>query len=179
MNEEQNIGDGNDFFDDDTPWADASIRKEYEAALGSCILAFNQIDNILGKIIKGILAQIDRKDLFSECVNKANFAQRVTYLDLLRHSAGGECASNIHIDKLRSISGERNLLAHAHFEQNPFDGSYDLVNRKDSVDQCYTSERINNLTIQMMEVWHELRYAETYHMFRDVTVVPPPTMPDE
>jgi superfamily I DNA and/or RNA helicase len=38
--------------DDEPPWASPEIRQFYEAALGRFILEFNQVDNLLGDVIK-------------------------------------------------------------------------------------------------------------------------------
>jgi hypothetical protein len=116
--------DADDFFDDDVPFADAAIRLNYEAALGAFILAFNQLDNLLGKLLRITLTSLDRTDLIIASVNNASFAARVSLLDILKHSIEGRAIADVPVDQLRSVAGERNILAHAHFEENPFSGEY-------------------------------------------------------
>jgi hypothetical protein len=165
MGAEQAADNGDRFFDDDIPWADASIRRDYEAALGRCMLVFNQLDNLLGEVLKTILLKLGRPEMIEGCVLTADFAQRVRVLDLLKHSTEGLCVVNAPVDALRSVAGERNLLAHAHFEQNPFSGEYRLVNRKGGAEQHYAAERIDGVTRRISEVWKTLRYAEAYYEF--------------
>jgi hypothetical protein len=167
MIDRQALDDADAFFDDDVPSADVNIQRGYEAALGRCMLAFNQLDNLLGKILKTVLARLGRTDMEDDCVNKANFDQRARFLDILKQSTEGAGIIGIPIADLRSVAGERNLLAHAHFEQNPFDGSYWLVNRKGQTEQHYTAERIDGVAHRIQKVWTALRYAEAFYDFAD------------
>jgi hypothetical protein len=73
------------------------------------------------------------------------------------------------IIQMRQIAVERNKLAHGHFDQNPFDGTYDVVT-KGSVRSQYTFEDIDRLTERTTKVWDELRYAEAYYSFADVPI---------
>jgi hypothetical protein len=159
--------DEDDFFDDNIPWADAAIRQGYDAALGRCMLGFNQLDNLLGKILKTILVRLDREDLVDDCVHRADFAQRVRILDLLKHTTEGDGLVNVSVTDLRSVAGERNILAHAHFAQNPFSGEYWLVNRKDKIEQHYSAERIDGVASRISGAWTALRHADTYYTFID------------
>lgn len=178
-NDSQSDG-GDNFFDDDVPWADASIRRDYEAALGAFILAFNQLDNLLGKILRITLTNLGRADLIGSNVNNAPFTRRVFLLDILKQSTEGAPIIGVSIDQLLSVAGERNILAHAHFEQNPFDGGYSLVGNKDQVVQEYSAERINQASENVSRVWRALRYVEARFDFADVSITPPsddPTTP--
>jgi hypothetical protein len=62
---------------------------------------------------------------------QTDYSQRDRYLGLLKHSTEGAGIADVSVADLRSVAGERNILAHAHFEQNSFRGEYCLVNRKD------------------------------------------------
>lgn len=96
MSEGLSLADhADDFFDDDVPWADAGIRRRYEAALGAYILAFNQLDNLLGKILRTILVRLGRPELISELVDNAMFKQRVSTFDLLKLSVEGNAIAGI------------------------------------------------------------------------------------
>jgi hypothetical protein len=50
-------------------------------------------------------------------------------VELLRYSKEGEGLKYIPVPELRQIAGERNNLAHGHFDQNPYDGTYDVVTK--------------------------------------------------
>ena len=167
---EQAGEDGNQFFDEDISWADATVRRDYEAALGRCILHFNQLDNLLGDILKTVLLRLGRSDMVEECVYRADFSLRVRALDLLRHSTEGQGIARVPVNDLRSVAGERNLLSHAHFAENPFSSEYRLVNRKGRTEQDYTAERIDGVGRRILEAWRALRYAESYYAFADVSL---------
>jgi len=164
MSEEPKLNDADDFFDGNVPWADADIRHRYEAALGACMLAFNQLDNLLGKVLKTILVRIRRQDLEDECVSRANFSQRVRVLDLLKHTTEGTGIADVSIADLRGVAEERNMLAHAHFEQNPFSGEYWLVGKGKTVQQ-YTAARIDSVASRIAKVWMTLHHAEAFYDF--------------
>jgi hypothetical protein len=76
MTEELTLSDADFLFDahgdDNEPWADEKIRADYEAALGRCMLAFNQLDNLLGNIIRTILTRLGRADMQIDAVDKAD-----------------------------------------------------------------------------------------------------------
>lgn len=172
MNEEPKPTDADELFDDNVPSADANIRRDYEAALGGCMLAFNQLDNLLSKILRTILVRVGRQDMVNECVNKADFSQRTRVLDLLKQSTEGAGIADVSVTDLRSVAGERNMLAHAHFQQNPFSGEYWLVNRKGETDQYYTAARIDAAALQMGKAWMALRHAEAFYDFVDIPIDP-------
>jgi hypothetical protein len=155
---------GHPFDDDETPWASPEIRQNYEAALGRFILAFNQVDNQLTEIIETVLRRLKRDDLITACT-KNNFRNKLLVLDLLKSSAEGQGIESISIMSLREVGGERNKLAHGHFDQNPFDGSYDVVTR--SVRSSYSVEMLDRLTEKTDHCWDELRHASAYYEFSD------------
>jgi hypothetical protein len=156
--------DSQPFDDDDTPWASPEIRQNYEAALGRFILAFNQVDNELTEIIETVLRRLKRDDLVAACT-KNNFSNKLLVLDLLKSSAEGKGIEGISIMPLRAIGGERNKLAHGHFDQNPFDGSYDVVTK--SVRSSYSVEMLDRLTEKADRCWDEFRHASGYYAFSD------------
>lgn len=77
---------------------------------------------------------------------------------------------HVPLKELRQIAGERNNLAHGHFDQNPYDGSYDVVTK--STRSQYSVDKINALTAMAHKAWEQMRYADGYYMFVDVTVLP-------
>jgi hypothetical protein len=89
--------------------------------------------------------------------------------DLLKDSTEGVGVSNVPIPLLRSVAGQRNLLAHAHFDQNPYGDEYDLIDRKDKKVQLHSAETIDSLVRQINAGWQALRGAEAYYDFCDLT----------
>ena len=150
--------------DDSVPWASPEIRQQYEAALGRFILAFNELDNLLTEIIETILERLDRRDLIKACAQR-NFALKVLTLDLLKSSREGAAIANVPITLLKQVAGERNTLAHGHFDQNPFDGSYDIVVK--NVRASYSAERLDGLTVMAEKALQALRYASAAYDFSE------------
>jgi hypothetical protein len=162
--------DPDSFFDEeDLPMADENIRLNYEAALGGCMLAFNQLDNLLGEVISTILMRLGREDMVKSSL-KDGFRNKVRLLDLLKTSKEGGGLVNIAIKDFYDVSGERNTLAHAHFDQNPYQGDYILINSSGDETQHYTSEQILRVAANIRKVWNSLRYAEAYYAFIDYSV---------
>lgn len=151
--------------EDDTPWASPEIRANYEAALGRFILAFNQLDNQLTEIIKTVLRRLKRDDIINVCTKK-DFSTKLLVLDLLKSSPEGQGIKDVSIISMREIGGERNNLAHGHFDQNPFDGSYDVVTKK-NIRSSYSVEMLDQLTKKADGCWDELRYSSGYYAFND------------
>lgn len=113
--------------DDDIPWADPAIRTAYEAALGRFILTFNEVDYRLSQIIRAALT-ISGQTALAESASKGPFAQRLETLGILiAYSNDIDGIKAVPVAKLRSLNTDRNNLAHGHFDQNPYDGSYKLV----------------------------------------------------
>lgn len=101
-------------------------RQEYDAALGRFILAFNELDNLLTKIIETTLERLDRNDLVKVC-KQQNFALKLLTLDLLKSSHEGAAIADAPILLMKQVPGERNTRAHGHFVQNSLDRIYDIV----------------------------------------------------
>lgn len=148
--------------DDGVPWASPEIRQQYEAALGRFILAFNELDNLLTEIIETTLERLERGDLVRACIQQ-NFALKLLTLDLLKSSREGTAIANVQISLMKQIAGERNTLAHGHFDQNPFDGSHDIVVK--NVRASYSAERLDGLTDKADKALQALRYASAAYDF--------------
>jgi hypothetical protein len=114
-----------DFGDDDydPPFASPEIQESYEAALGRFIVAFNQMDNLLSRIIETVVKRLGRADLVGACTHR-DFSHKALVLDLLKWSPEGHVLRDISTEDMRQIAGERNHLAHGFFDQNPFSGEY-------------------------------------------------------
>jgi hypothetical protein len=150
--------------EDDVPWASPEIRQEYEAALGRFILAFNELDNLLTEIIQRTLGRLDRGDLVKAC-KQQNFALKLLTLDLLKSSREGAAIADVPIPQMKQVAGERNTLAHGHFDQNPFDGSYDIVVK--NVRASYSVERLDGLTQMADKALQALRHASAVYDFSE------------
>jgi hypothetical protein len=155
--------------DDDVPWADPSIRADYEAALGRFILAFNEVDFRLAQLIRHEVAKRGCAHLVA-IATRGSFAQRVDTLELLITACVTKAIETLPIARLRSISGDRNILAHGHFDQNPFDGSYIVVLTTKTRD--YPTERIERLISELKDIADQFRHAELEYHFSDVVIIP-------
>jgi hypothetical protein len=149
--------------DEDITWADPAIRTEYEAALGRFILAFNEADYRLSQVIAEELTERGRPEL-AESATKGNFAQRLEKLELLMSYTTDQQLSAVPVAKLRSLNTDRNKLAHGHFDQNPYDGSYQLILKEKTTD-CPTS-RIVALADELAQVLDYSRNTEILYNFR-------------
>jgi hypothetical protein len=154
-------------LEDDTPWASPEIRESYEAALGRFILAFNQLDDLLSDLVEIILKRLGRQDL-AEKIAKEDFWLKLLTLDLTRSSNTAAAAANVPIDLMKAIEGERNVLAHGHFDQNPFDGSYAVVRSRKSVHEQYSTNKLLALIKQTKRAEHALRQALAHCEFSDL-----------
>lgn len=117
--------DENDLPDDDTPFADPEIRKAFQVALGRFIMAFNHVDYFVGMLIRFETEKHKKAHLAESDVS---FSARLRMLEALAINAVE--LKHLPFDELRNLNRHRNALAHGHFNQNPFDGSYELVEKK-------------------------------------------------
>ena len=152
--------------DDDITWADPAIRTDYEAALGRFILAFNEVDYRLSQVIGSELSQRGRSDL-TATASKGPFVQRLETLDILVSTTKNGQLSSLPLARLRTLNTDRNNLAHGHFDQNPFDGSYTLVLRAKTRD--YPTSRILTLAAELVEIADQFRHAEVFYDFEVLT----------
>lgn len=150
--------------DDDVPWASPEIKANYEAALGRFILAFNQLDNLLTEIIETVLRRLKRDDLVKAC-SQRDFSNKLLILDLLKSSTVAHGIKDVSVVAMRTVAGERNKLAHGHFDQNPFDGSYDVVSK--NIRSWYSVEMLDGLADKANGCFDELRYSSAYYEFSD------------
>ncbi len=159
----------NPLDDDDVPWADPAIRTDYEAALGRFILAFNEVDYRLSEVISFELSSRGRSDLATSAA-RGPFAQRLETLDLLISNTKNGELSALPLARLRSLNGDRNTLAHGHFDQNPFDGSYTLLLAAKARD--YPIKRVAEMATELAAVAEQFRFAEVAYHFNDLSDEP-------
>jgi hypothetical protein len=153
-------------WDDDIPSADPAIGTDYEAALGRFILAFNEADYRLSQVIAAELSKRGNPDL-GATASKGTFAQRLEKLEILVSTTKNHQLSGLPVEKLRALNGDRNNLAHGHFDQNPYDGSYQLILAAKIRD--YPIARILALAEVLAQIVETLRTAEILYDFEDLS----------
>lgn len=155
-----------DFFDDDdTPWADPQIQLDYQAALGEFVVEFNRLDDTVSKVLSYALLETKR-DHLAKTYLASQFSYRVDLIDLLGGSNVQGLASAPVAD-LKAVASVRNVLVHAHFDQNPFDGSYTLVQK--GRDSHLKTEAIRKWSKRVADVTHKMGHFEAQWWFRDDT----------
>jgi hypothetical protein len=151
---------------DDEPFADPAIRTAYEAALGQFILAFNEVDYRVTQVIRSELSKRGRADL-AAIASSGPFAQRVATLEILATTTKSGPLSAAPIARLRALNADRNNLAHGHFDQNPYDGSYAIVLKAKTGD--YPVAHIRGLAAELTQIAACLRHSEILYDFEDLT----------
>jgi hypothetical protein len=152
--------------DDDIPFADRAIRTDYEAALGQFILAFNEVDYRLSQVIRSELSHRGREDL-AATASKGSVTQRLATLEILASATPNGQLSAAPIARLRSLNTDRNNLAHGHFDQNPFDGSYWIVLARKARE--YPAANVRSLAVELAQIADWLRTTEIVYDFEDLT----------
>lgn len=146
----------------DPPTADPQIQVDYEAALGRFLVAFNKVDNELEGLISTLLKVLSREDLIKVCTVEMDFSRKVLVLDLLSLSNDPGDLKSAPISEMRQLGKERNVVAHGHFEQNPFKSDYRLVGKGRYSD--YSPTRLDGLTDRCNVVWNRLRHLRLYYL---------------
>jgi hypothetical protein len=107
------------------------------------------VDYRLSQVIGSELSERGRADL-ATTASRGTFAQRLETLDILVTTTKNRRLSILPLARLRLLNTDRNNLAHGHFDQNPFDGSYTLILRQRARD--YPIERIVTLAAELAEI---------------------------
>lgn len=145
-----------DFDDDyDIPSADPAIRQNYEAALGRFILAHNEIDRHLTLLLEKCVAELGNPIALRD-FTKGMFKVRLDRLAVLQAMPVDLRLNGLDLAEITDLNEERNKVAHGHFEQNIYDGSYELITNKAHFAH-YTIERLEALTARMMTQIMQLR----------------------
>ncbi|MBV8191288.1 MAG: hypothetical protein JO339_28900 [Alphaproteobacteria bacterium] len=157
-----------DWHDETEPWADPEIQKGYQAALGEFIVTFNRLDAALTKILRFALGDAGKLGLFSQ-IRAQGYGAKLQALELLQISPSMVAIHGLPIDEMRKIAAIRNFLAHAHFDQNPFDGTYELIPPKSDKrpsERHLKEAAIRRWTEQADKVCFSLRHSEAHYVFR-------------
>lgn len=133
---------------DDVPWADPAIRTNYEAALGRLILAHNDVDLHLTRLIEECLKQLDNPKHLKKLAT-GSFIERWDNVRMLR-AIRPEMTLLLGVDfkELHELNELRNIVAHGHFEQNPFQGDYELITRKQRHND-FSVTRLDTITARL------------------------------
>lgn len=145
-------GDVGPFDDDDhygdIPWADPQIKKDYEAALGRLILSYNDVDLHLTRLIEECLKQLGNPKHLKKLAT-GSFLERWDNVRLLRAILPNmPLLQDVAFKELHELNELRNIVAHGHFEQNPFQGDYELITRKDR-HEGFSAERLDSITTRL------------------------------
>lgn len=92
---------------------------------------------------------------------RVDYSRKLFILDLLSLSSAPGELKTAPIVEMRQLSKERNVIAHGNFDQNPFDGRYQLIGKGKYSD--YSAERLDGLTARCNVVWHRLRRLRAYY----------------
>jgi hypothetical protein len=152
--------DENDYI----PSADPAIRTSYEAALGQFILAYNEVDYRVSRVIRLELTRRGQPDL-ADTASKGQFVQRLETLAILGTSKDSHLTA-LPLAKLRTLNADRNTLAHGHFDQNPYDGAYTLALKEKTRD--YPVQRVLTLADELAQIAERLRITEILYDFEDL-----------
>ncbi|OHV86654.1 hypothetical protein [Mesorhizobium sp. ORS 3428] len=152
-------------IEDEEPWADPAIRTDYEAALGRFILAFNEVDYYLSQIIAWELGERNAVHLRATPTT-GPFAARLDTLEALSTTSRVGDIAALPMARLRSLNADRYRLAHGHFEQNPFDGSYGLLLAAKAHE--YPIARVSALADELALIAEKFRHAYLAHHFEDL-----------
>jgi len=155
-------------IDDDPPMADPQIRAAYEAALGAFILTFNEADFYLRQIIGWELHGSALEKKLSR-LTEGSTSARIDLAEALAARSRQPGTAGLSFDRLREINTVRNRLAHGHFEQNPFQGDYQIVLRQKYFD--YPAVRVREIERELDAIVHELRSAYYGYFFSDLDAV--------
>jgi len=118
-----------DDFDEswiDEPFADPAIREDYMKAIGRLILAHNEVDFWISALLTKAVAKIE-PDGALDGLTDGNFYQRASNLMLLMKLAPQLPLGGVGKGRLLELNSFRNILAHGHFDQDPYEGTFDVV----------------------------------------------------
>lgn len=143
------------------PWADQSIRPAYELALGRFLVLFNEMDDRISVLIALALNNRSQGHLLKRAAIDPPIGQRTLHLELLSGPGALHNLAPADFDEMRALAKERNVVAHGHFDQNPFDGSFQLSGRGNVVK--YDTDRLGPLTARCIVMSEKLGVAEMYY----------------
>jgi hypothetical protein len=153
-----------DFYPDDEPFADPSVRLNYQAALGEFIVTFNELDDLVTKLV-GYAYQVIKRPLPKNIGR--NFASKV---DLLDAFGGVDLLklSGAPIGELRDIAEMRNTLAHGYVDQSSFSEAF-VVKPGDTKGKVVKAKTIEAWSDRATRALERLKYSEAVYWFGHVS----------
>lgn len=155
---------------DDPPMADQHIRSDYEAALGAFILTFNEADFYISQIIGWELQRSGLEQKLNR-LTEGSISARIDIAEAIAARSAEPSTANLRLDRLRAINNARNQLAHGHFDQNPFEGSYQIIVKRRHLD--FPAARVRTLTAELDGIVDTLRNAYYGYFFSDLDAEQP------
>ncbi|NYF33681.1 hypothetical protein [Sphingopyxis sp. JAI108] len=144
----------------DEPFADPAIRAEYREALGRFIMAHNEVDFWMSGLLTKAVKILDPDGGLDELA-MGDFSQRAANLTLLMKVAPHLALGNAGEGRLAELNGTRNILAHGHFDQDPYEGTFEIVSRRY---KTLTMRRLSNLNSKTINAQAEELEAIASHM---------------
>ena len=159
-------------FDDDydvlLTLADPAIRQGYQEALGRFIMAHNEVDYWLSSLLHKITQSLDLDGGLKQLA-LGDFAARTAHLLLIMKVHPNLPLGNVGNGRLGALNDIRNRVAHGHFDQNDYDGTYrlvksrrkSLVERFDDIDAL----RINEHAEELEAIARHMRALHAFWQF--------------
>lgn len=171
--------DWDDHDYDTAPYADPKIRMEYEAALGRLILAHNEVDYRLTKALERVVLRlVSDRSLIR--FTQGTFDNRLRNLELFQKVAPDSGVVKVDVTELRRLNAIRNDVAHGHFDQNPFDGSFTLIGDGKGTGKKpsqYATSELHSATEALTQIASNLNAHEVFGDFPRIHVLPPGVTP--
>lgn len=167
--EDEDDGAFDEYDIPDEPYADPAIRSGYQSALGRFIMAHNEVDFWMSAILEKSV-QIIAPDGSLNHLALGDFSARATNLTLLMRVAPHLCLGGVGNGRLLELNGTRNALAHGHFDQDRYSGTFEIVKRKHNSFQLKRLTNLNEASINAaaLELEQIASHMEGVHAFMDV-----------
>jgi hypothetical protein len=166
---EEHDGPFDDYEIPEEPYADPAIRSGYQIALGRFIMAHNEVDFWMSAILEKAV-QIIAPDNSLNHIAFGDFSTRAANLVLLMRVAPHLCLGGVGNGRLPELNGMRNALAHGHFDQDRYSGTFEIVNRKHKSFQVKRLRNLNESSINAAaeELEQIASHMESVHAFMDI-----------
>ena len=90
-------------------------------------MCFNYLENIINDLIEATLSRAGVPSLADSIISKEMFKNKLKILQCLSKDCEG--LHEIPFKEMIALNDDRNKIAHGHFEQNPFDGTYKVLSK--------------------------------------------------
>jgi hypothetical protein len=156
-------------YDDgpEPPYADPRIRRDYAAALGRLILAHSEVDYRLSALLGMAARRLDPSGGL-DGLTEGSFHQRATNIELLMKAVPQARLGGVGNGRLVELNRIRNAVAHGHFDQDPFQDDYEIVERAWRVGakekrREYPTERLEEAASELEKIAHHMSAVEAFY----------------